>query len=333
MAKFFVNRPIVAMVISIITVLLGLVALGRVPVAQYPDIVPPMIQITTTYVGASAVDVEQSVATPIEQQVNGVDYSIYLKSINANDGTLTMRVSFEVGTDLDIANVLTQNRLSQATASLPGSVKNYGVTVKKSLAFPLMLVALKSPNGTYDSNFLSNYAAININDALARIRGVGQVNLFGGSDYAMRVWLNPDRLASLGLTVPDLVNAIQQQNVITPAGQLGGQPSPPGTDFTYIVKTQGRLMTVEEFGQIVLRTNPDGSQVRLGDVARTELGSLLYTARGRLDGKPSAVIAIYQAPGSNALQVADAIQKAVDEAAQRFPQDMGYEISLDTTKS
>jgi HAE1 family hydrophobic/amphiphilic exporter-1 len=331
MARFFVNRPIVAMVISIITVLLGLVALTRVPVAQYPDIVPPMIQITTTYVGASAVDVEQSVATPIEQQVNGVDNSIYLKSINANDGTLTMRVSFEVGTDLDIANVLTQNRLSQATASLPTSVKNYGVTVKKSLAFPLMLVALKSPNGTYDSAFLSNYAAININDALARIRGVGQVNLFGGSDYAMRIWLNPDRLASLGLTVPDIVKAVQQQNVVTPAGQLGGQPAPPGTDFTYIVKTQGRLMSAEEFGGIVLRTNPDGSQVRLSDVARTELGSLLYTARGRLNGNPSAVIAIYQAPGSNALQVSDAIKKTVAEAAARFPSDLDYEISLDTT--
>ncbi|HET8946314.1 MAG TPA: multidrug efflux RND transporter permease subunit, partial [Candidatus Polarisedimenticolia bacterium] len=331
MARFFVNRPIVAMVISIVTVLLGLVALTRVPVAQYPDIVPPMIQITTTYVGASAVDVEQSVATPIEQQVNGVDNSIYLKSINANDGTLTMRVSFEVGTDLDIANVLTQNRLSQATASLPTSVKNYGVTVKKSLAFPLMLVALKSPNGTYDSAFLSNYAAININDALARIRGVGQVNLFGGSDYAMRIWLNPDRLASLGLTVPDIVRAVQQQNVVTPAGQLGGQPAPPGTDFTYIVKTQGRLMTAEEFGSIVLRTNPDGSQVRLADVARTELGSLLYTARGRLNGNPSAVIAIYQAPGSNALQVSDAIKKTVAEAAARFPSDLEYEFSLDTT--
>src|SRR5499426_2894442 len=333
MARFFVNRPIVAMVISIVTILLGLVALTRLPIAQYPEIVPPMIQVTTSYVGASAVDVEQSVATPIEQQVNGVDNSIYLKSINANDGTLTMRVSFEVGTDLDIANVLTQNRLSQATASLPASVKNYGVTVKKSLAFPLMLVTLKSPNGTYDSNFLSNYAAININDALARIRGVGQVNLFGGSDYAMRVWLNPDRLATLGLTVPDIVNSLQQQNVISPAGQLGGQPSPPGTDFTYTVKTKGRLMTVEEFGDIVLRTNPDGSQVRLQDVARTELGSLLYTARGRLDGKPAAIIAIYQQPGSNALQVADAIRATMVESAQRFPQDLDYQVSLDTTLS
>ncbi|HKQ97680.1 MAG TPA: efflux RND transporter permease subunit, partial [Candidatus Polarisedimenticolia bacterium] len=331
MAKFFVNRPIVAMVISIVTVLLGLVALTRLPVAQYPEIVPPMIQVLTTYVGASAVDVEQAVATPIEQQVNGVDDSIYLKSINANDGTLALRVSFEVGTDLDTANVLTQNRVSQATASLPTSVKNYGVTVKKSLAFPLMLVALTSPNGSYDSNFLSNYAAININDALARIRGVGQVNLFGGSDYAMRIWVNPDRLASLSLTVTDIVTAIQQQNVVTPAGQLGGQPAPPGTDMTYIVKTQGRLMTAEEFGHVVLRTNPDGSQVRLDDVARTELGALLYSARGRLDGKPSAVIAIYQAPGSNALQVADAIKKTVAEAAGRFPQDLDYTIALDTT--
>src|SRR5262245_2960452 len=331
MARFFVNRPIVAMVISIVTILLGLVALTRLPIAQYPEIVPPMIQVTTSYVGASAVDVEQSVATPIEQQVNGVENSIYLKSINANDGTLTLRVSFEVGTDLDIANVLTQNRVSQATASLPGPVKTYGVTVKKSLAFPLMLVSLKSPGGTYDSNFLSNYAAININDALSRIRGVGQVNLFGGSDYAMRIWINPDRLGSLGLTIPDIVNAVKQQNVITPAGQLGGPPAPPNTDFTYIVKTRGRLMTAEEFGEIVLRTNPDGSQVRINDVARTELGTLLYTARGRLDAKPGAIIAIYQAPGSNALQVADAIKATVADASTRFPTDLEYQISLDTT--
>ncbi len=194
MSKFFINRPIVAMVISIVMVLVGLVVMRKLPISQFPDIVPPMINVTTTYVGASSVDVEQSVATPLEQQVNGVENMIYMKSINANDGTLTLQVSFDVGSDLDMSNVLTQNRVSQAQASLPGSVKNYGVTVKKSLVFPLMLVTLKSPDGSYDNNFLSNYAAININDLLARIKGVGDVKLFGGSDYAMRLWVKPDRL-------------------------------------------------------------------------------------------------------------------------------------------
>ncbi|HTN51115.1 MAG TPA: efflux RND transporter permease subunit, partial [Anaeromyxobacter sp.] len=207
MGNFFIRRPIVAMVISIVTVIVGLVSLSRLPIAQYPEITPPVIQVTTTYVGASALDVEQSVATPIEQQVNGVERSIYLKSTNANDGTLKLEVSFEVGADLDISNVLTQNRVSQATPSLPTDVKNYGVNVKKSLSFPLMLVTLTSPSGAYDSNFLSNYALININDQLARIPGVGQVTLFGGSDYAMRIWLRPDRLKALGLTIVDIVNA------------------------------------------------------------------------------------------------------------------------------
>src|SRR6478735_2912054 len=216
LARFFVNRPIVAMVISIVMIILGLVALSRLPIAQYPDIVPPQIQVTTTFTGASATDVEASVATPIEQQINGVDNMIYMKSTNANDGTLKLIVSFEVGTDLDMSNVLTQNRLSQAMPQLPQSVKAYGVSVKKSLNFPLVIISLSSPNGTYSKDFLSNYAAININDALARTRGVGQVTLFGGSDYAMRVWINPDRIAKLGLTVPDLINAIKAQNMLAP---------------------------------------------------------------------------------------------------------------------
>src|SRR3954462_14973232 len=203
MARFFVNRPIVAMVLSIITVLLGVVAMRGLPVAQYPEIVPPMIQVTTTFIGASATDVEAAVATPLEQQINGVENMIYMKSTNANDGTLTLKVSFEVGSNLDMDNVLTQNRVSQAQPQMPQSVKNYGVTVKKSLAFPLMVVSVKSPKGTYDSSFLSNYTTINVNDAIARIPGVGQINLFGGSDYAMRVWLRPDRIGRLGLTVPD----------------------------------------------------------------------------------------------------------------------------------
>ena len=261
MARFFVNRPIVAMVISIVTILLGVVAMSGLPIAQYPEVVPPMVQVTTTFVGASATDVEASVATPLEQKVNGVEKMIYMKSTNANDGTLALKVSFDVGTNLDMANVLTQNRVSEAMPQLPQSVKNYGVAVKKALPFPLLIISIKSPNGTYDNNFLSNYASINVNDNIARIQGVGQINLFGGSDYAMRVWLRPDRIAKLGLTVPDIVTAINQQNQLTPAGQIGGPPAVPGTEYTYTVKTQGRLLDESEFGNIVVRSNPDGSQV------------------------------------------------------------------------
>jgi hydrophobic/amphiphilic exporter-1 (mainly G- bacteria), HAE1 family len=331
MSKFFIDRPIVAMVISIVMVIVGFIVMRGLPISQFPDIVPPMINVSTTYVGASAVDVEQSVTTPLEQQVNGVENMIYMKSINVNDGTLTLQVSFDVGSNLDMSNVLTQNRVSQAQASLPAAVKNYGVTVKKSLVFPLLLVTLKSPEGSFDNNFLSNYALINVNDRLARITGVGDVKLFGGSDYAMRIWVKPDLLSKLGVTVPDVVKAVQDQNVISPAGQIGGPPAPPGTDFTYAVRTQGRLMDEKEFGNIVLRTNPDGSQVRLRDIARIELGTLLYNQIGRNNGKPAAVIAVFQIPGSNAIKVAKTIKETMNELSQAFPPDMVHEISLDTT--
>jgi HAE1 family hydrophobic/amphiphilic exporter-1 len=331
MARFFVNRPIVAMVMSIIIVLLGLVAMRGLPIAQYPEIVPPMIQVTTTFIGASATDVEGSVATPLEQQINGVENMIYMKSTNANDGTLTLKVSFEVGSNLDMNNVLTQNRVSQGMPQMPQSVKNYGVSVKKALAFPLLVISIKSPNGTYDSSFLSNYTTINVNDAIARIQGVGQINLFGGSDYAMRVWLRPDVIGRLGLTVPDIANAISQQNQLSPAGQIGGPPAAPGTEYTYTVRTQGRLLNEEEFGNIIVRTNPNGSEVRLKDVARLELGTMLYNALGRHDGKPAAVIAVFQIPGTNALDVANRIKATMADLSTRFPRDMEYLISLDTT--
>jgi len=330
MARFFVNRPIVAIVISIVTVLLGTVAMRGLPIAQYPEIVPPMVQVTTTFVGASATDVEASVATPLEQQINGVEQMIYMKSTNANDGTLTLKVSFEVGSNLDMDNVLTQNRVSQAQPQMPQSVKNYGVSVKKALAFPLLVISIKSPNGTYDSSFLSNYTTINVNDYIARIPGVGQINLFGGSDYAMRVWLRPDVIGRLGLTIPEIANAISQQNQLSPAGQIGGPPAASGTEYTYTVKTQGRLLNEEEFGNILVRTTPQG-EVRLRDVARLELGTMLYNAVGRHNGTPSAVIAVFQIPGTNALDVANRVKAQMEDLKSRFPRDMDYVVSLDTT--
>jgi HAE1 family hydrophobic/amphiphilic exporter-1 len=331
MPTFFVNRPIVAMVISILIVMLGLVAMQRLPIAQYPDITPPEVVVEGTYTGASAVDVELSVATPLEQKVNGVENMIYMKSTNSADGKMSLRVAFDVGTDLDNANMLTQNRVSEATPQLPEEVNRLGVSVKKSLSFPLILVTLTSPEGTYDNNFLSNYMAINVNDALARIQGIGQVTLFGGSDYAMRAWVRPDKLRRFGLTIPDLSRAIQEQNVIAPGGQIGAEPAPAGTEFTYTVLTQGRLETPEEFGEIIVRSNPDGSQIRLKDVARLELGTQFYNMIGRLDGKPAAVVALYQTPGTNALEIADRIKSTMIELEQRFPEDLKYTISLDTT--
>ena len=334
MAEFFVRRPIVAMVIAIIIVILGLVALRGLPIAQYPDITPPMVSVSATYTGANAINVEQSVATPIEQKVNGVEGMIYMSSTNSSDGRMGLDVSFEVGTDLDMANVLTQNRVSEAQASLPEEVKRLGVTVKKKLAFPLLLVSLVSPNGTYDESFLNNYATINLVDELARIRGVGLAEVLGGSvtEYAMRIWIRPDQLAKLNLTVPDITGAIQAQNVLVPAGQIGGEPAPKGTEFTYTVNTGGRFETPEEFGNVVVRADPDGSQVLLRDVARIELGSQNYLYKVRLDGQPSALIQVFQLPDANGLDVADQVFTALDRIAERFPDDVEYVVSLDTTK-
>jgi hydrophobe/amphiphile efflux-1 (HAE1) family protein len=333
-AEFFVRRPIVAMVIAIITVIVGFVAMSALPVAQYPEITPPQVSVTANYTGANAVAVEESVATPVEQKVNGVENMIYMKSTNASSGAMQLQVSFEVGTDLDMANVLTQNRVSEAQALLPEEVKRLGVTVKKQLSFPLLLISLISPNGTYDEQFLTNYTTINILDEIARIRGVGQAEVAGGSalEYAMRVWIKPDQLAKLGLTVPDITNAIREQNVLIPAGQIGGPPAPPGTEFTYTVKTPGRLVTAKEFGSVVVRSNPDGSQVFLRDVARIELGTQNYVVTARLNSAPSAVMMVYQLPDANGLEVAGEIFDALEILKQRFPEDIDYVISLDTTR-
>lgn len=333
MAKFFIDRPIVAIVISIIMVIVGAVAILSLPIAQYPNIVPPEIVVNTTYVGADAQAVEQSVATPIEQEMSGVDNMNYMYSLNANNGELKLYVNFDVKTDPSIDQVLTQIRKSQADSKLPQEVKDYGVTVKKSTASPLMVVSLFSPKGSYDATFLANYAYINLNDQMTRVPGIASVTVFGAGQYAMRFWVKPDQLAKLNITIPEIVNAIRQQNTVNPAGQIGGEPAPPGQEFTYAIKAQGRLEDEAQFGRIVLRANPDGSIVRLSDVARIELGSQTYNMAGSLNGKPSAVLALYQLPGTNAIQAVDGVKKLMEEAKRSFPPDLDYVVALDTTQA
>jgi HAE1 family hydrophobic/amphiphilic exporter-1 len=334
MARFFINRPIVAIVISIIIVIVGIVALLGLPVAQYPNIVPPEIVVNTTYVGADAQTVEQSVATPIEQEMSGVDNMNYMYSLNANNGEMKLYVNFDIKTDASIDQVLAQMRKAQADSKMPSEVRDFGVTVKKSTAAPLMLIDLSSPKGTYDATFLANYAYINLNDQLTRVPGIASVTVFGAGQYAMRMWVKPDQLAKLNLTVAEIIDAIQKQNTVNPAGQIGAEPAPPGMEFTYAIRAQGRLQSPEEFGRIVVRANPDGSIVRLRDVARIELGSQTYSMEGRLNGKPSAALALYQLPGTNAIAAVDGVRKLMAHAkATSFPPDLEYTIALDTTLS
>src|SRR5512136_2696999 len=331
MSKFFINRPIVAMVIAILMVIVGLVAATGLPIAQFPNIVPPAIQVNATYTGADALTVEQSVATPIEQQMSGVDNLDYMYSINANNGAMTLYNYFDLNTDASTDQLLAQMREGQAESQLPTDVRNYGVTVQKSTSSPLIMFALYSPKGTYDNIFLANYSYININDQMTRIKGIASVTVFGAGQYAMRLWVKPDQLAKLNITIPEIMNAVKAQNTVNPAGQVGSQPVPKGQEFTYTVRAQGRLQSEAEFGNIVLRANPDGSIVRVKDVARIELGAQNYKQEGRLNGKACALVALYQMPGTNALESANGAKKLMEDLKKRFPPDLEYTVALDTT--
>jgi hydrophobic/amphiphilic exporter-1 (mainly G- bacteria), HAE1 family len=334
MSKFFINRPIVAMVISILMVIIGAVTITSLPVALFPAIAPPEVQVVATYVGADAQTIEQSVATPIEQQMSGVDNMNYMYSLNSTaDGVMRLIVDYDVKTDPNTDLILTQIRETQAASQLPVDVTNYGVTVQKTVTAPLMLVVLYSPNGTYDAKFLANYAYINLADQITRSYGIGSVQIFGAGQYAMRLWVKPDQLAKLAITVPEIVTAIQSQNTVNPAGQVGSEPVPKGQEYTYSVRAQGRLTSPEEFGEIVVRESTGGAVVRLKDVARVELGAQNYSVVGRLNGKPCAIIAAYQLPGSNAVEAANGINKLMTDVKTRLPNDMDYVISLDTTKA
>lgn len=329
---FFVRRPIVAIVIAIFMVIIGAVSILGLAIEQYPDITPPMVRVSTAFTGANATTVESSVAAPIEQQVNGVENMLYMKSTNANDGTMSLQITFDLGTDPDMNTVFTQTRVASAEPKLPEQVKRIGVTTKKSMSSILMLLSISSPNDTYDREFLGNYALINIQDELARIKGVGRVQVLGASDYSMRIWVKPDILAKMGISIPEIINAIRQQNIVAPGGKFGAEPAPPGTEFTYTVRLPEQLVTEEQFGDIVIRSFPDGSQVHLRDVATVKLGIENYNAFTRTNGKESAAIAIYQSPGTNAVDLAAQITETMDGMAQSFPEDVAYEVSLDATE-
>jgi hydrophobe/amphiphile efflux-1 (HAE1) family protein len=332
MSKFFIKRPIVAMVIAILMVIVGAVTIATLPIAQFPNIAPPEIRLQANYPGADAKTLEDAVATPIEQQVNGADNMTYMYSLNATANQQTsLIVDFDLKTDPNTDLLLTQSREQLATGQLPPSVNSYGVTLKKSTTAPLMLIALYSPHATHDANYLANYAYINLNDPVARLYGVGQTQVFGSGQYAMRLWVKPDQLAKLGITVTDIVNAIQAQNTVNPAGQVGGEPALANQQFTYTVLAQGRLATPEEFGNVIVREAPNGGIVRVKDVARVELGTQDYSLVSRLNGKPAAAIAVYQLPGTNAVQTVEGVRKLMAQMKQRFPEDLDFAISLDQT--
>jgi len=331
MVEFFIRRPIVAMVISIMVCIMGVISLTTLPISEYPSVSPTLIQVKANYRGAAAEAVMESVATPIESKVNGVDKLLYMQSYSANDGSMTLNVTFDVGTDVDIMQVNTQNRVGQAEAQLPDAVKREGIITNRSSPDILLAIGLSSPKGTYDGVFLGNYADINLVDKIKRVKGVGDVKNFTAQNYSMRIWLMPDKLAALGITPTDISDAIKEQNAQSPSGRIGAEPAPDGQESQFNVRTQGLLLDPEEFEEIIVRANNDGSQVKLKDVARVELGAQTYDLRARLDKAPAGALGVYLAPGANALDTADNVKKIMEEAKDRFPPDMEYSVTLDST--
>jgi HAE1 family hydrophobic/amphiphilic exporter-1 len=331
-SKFFIERPVLSNVIAILMILIGGVALLNLAVAQYPDVVPPTVQVTTRYPGASARTVIDTVALPIEQQVNGVEDMLYMQSYSGSDGTYTLTVTFKIGTDLNFAQVLVQNRVSSALSQLPQGVQNQGVTVQKKSTSILLFVTLTSPNKTYDSLFLSNYATINIRDELSRLPGVGNVTVFGAGQYSMRVWLDPNKLQVRGLMPSDVIQAIQQQNQQVTAGQVGMPPAPDNQAFQYTLNVSGRLDDATQFENIIVKTGTVGDVTRVRDVGSVDLGAQTYSQVFSLNNKPATGIGVFQSPGANALQVEKAVEQKMAELAKQFPQDIRYDTPFDTTK-
>ncbi|MFP5238856.1 MAG: efflux RND transporter permease subunit, partial [Acidobacteriota bacterium] len=332
-SKFFIERPVLANVLAIVMMLLGGVALFELPVAQYPEITPPTVQVSTAYPGASPEVIIETVAAPIEQQVNGVERMLYMSSKSASDGSYTLTITFEVGTNLDTATMLVQNRVNTALSSLPQEVQRQGINVKKKSTAILLVIDLISPDGTYDDLFLSNYATLRIKDELARLDGVGDLSIVGADDYGMRVWLDPDKLKSMNLSAQDVVNALSQQNVQVASGMLGQPPTPKDQQFQLTIQTQGRLVTTEQFGDIIVKSSFDqtGKVVRVRDVARVELGAKTYTLFGQQNGQPAACIPIYLLPGANALNVAQKVRAEIGRLSKDFPPGLQYAIPFDTT--
>ncbi len=331
-SKFFIHRPKFAFVISIVLTLSGLLSIPASAVAEFPNISPPMVSVTTSYPGASAEVVADTVSKVIEAEVNGVENMIYMESKGANDGSYSLNVTFEVGTNVDMAQVNVQNRVQQAMPRLPQEVQRNGVKVEKQDPNILMMLNLVSPDGSLDNLFLNNYMGINIKDNLARVNGVSKVSIIGGMDYSMRIWLNPDRMASLGVTVEEAIASIQEQNIQVAAGRIGAAPVPRDQQFQYTLSTKGRLSHPEEFEQIIIRSNPDGSAVYMSDIARIELGAASYDAEAMLDNKPSALLFIYQSSGANALEVAKGVHEELSRLREQFPEDMDYKVLYDTTQ-
>ena len=327
MARFFIDRPVFAKVIAIVVVILGIVAIPNLPIATYPEVVPPVVQITANYRGGNSLDLEKTVAQPIEQQLVGLDGMLYFFSRSSNDGQLTIDVTFELGTDPDMATVRTQNKVSLATPVLPPEVQRVGVTVKKVSSAFLMAISVYSPDNRYDSLFLNNFVRINLADKAGSVPGVGDSRLASTQDYSMRIWVNPDKMAKLGLTATDVSNAVDAQNRQNPAGTLGAPPTPNGTDFQYPVNAPGRLVNADEFGNIIVRAQPDGSLLRVRDIGHVDLGAENYQSFTRMNSRPSAVLIVYLSPGANAVDTGNRISAFLENAKKSFPAGIVYKIS------